>query len=91
MPTVVTNGPKLKRAMRTCAKTLRRLAAYKFDRAFQKRLRELSENKEHLTEAERAELSRLVAFWQRRTLEKLEAQVALKYLSEVGPELASFQ
>jgi hypothetical protein len=89
MSTAVTNGPKFKRVMRTCVKTLRDMAAYKFGRAFRKRLRELAENKDSLTKAERVELSYLVDFWQKRTLEKLRAQVALKYLDEILPDLVS--
>lgn len=88
MPTAVSNGQQLKRAVRTCAKTLRRLARYKFGRAFVKRLRELAEDKDSLTKAERAELSILVDFWQKRTNEKLDAQLALQYLCEVFPEVA---
>jgi hypothetical protein len=54
-----------------------------------KRLRELSEEKSVLTAAERAELSILVDFWQKRTNEMLEAQLALEYLSEAFPGVAS--
>lgn len=89
MSTLVTNGRQMKRAVRTCAKTLRRIARYKFGRAFVKRLRELSEEKSGLTAAERAELAVLVDFWQKRTNEMLEAQLALEYLSKAFPEVAT--
>jgi hypothetical protein len=65
------------------------MASYDFEEPIQKRLLELSENKESLNKAEREELTALVEFWQRRTIEKLEAQVALKLLGEVVPELVS--
>jgi hypothetical protein len=63
------------------------MATYELEAPIQQRLLELSENKEFLTRPERDELAALVDFWQKRTLEKLEAQVALKLLGDVLPEV----
>lgn len=52
-----------------------------------RRLNQLSEAKETLTSAEREELLALVELAQGRTVEKLEAQVALRQLDEVLPHL----
>ena len=73
--------------MGSCVSALRRMADYELEGPIQQRLLQLSENKEFLTHAERGELAALVDFWQKRTLEKLEAQVALKLLGEVIPEV----
>jgi hypothetical protein len=73
--------------MGTCVTALRRMATYELEAPIQQRLLELSENKEFLTRPERDELAALVDFWQKRTLEKLEAQVALKLLGDVLPEV----
>lgn len=87
MATVSTTKPPFKRAMDSCVSALRRMAAYELEEPIQKRLLELSENKEFLKKAEREELMALVEFWQKRTIEKLEAQVALKLLRQVLPDL----
>ena len=50
---------------------------------------ELGERKEFLDATEYAELMALVSFAQQRTLEKLEAEVALKRLESVYPDLGS--
>jgi hypothetical protein len=63
------------------------MATYELEGPIQQRLLQLSENKELMTRSERKELAALVDFWQKRTLEKLEAQVALKLLGEVLPEV----
>ncbi|HXG09486.1 MAG TPA: hypothetical protein VNK04_06825 [Gemmataceae bacterium] len=87
--TVSTNKPPLERAVGSCVSALRRIAAYELEEPIQKRLLELSENKEFLKKAEREELMALIDFWQKRTIEKLEAQVALKLLGQVFPDLVS--
>jgi hypothetical protein len=52
-------------------------------------MQELAEREEFLDSAEHDELMALVDFSQRRSIEKLEAQLALKRLGEVLPELVA--
>jgi hypothetical protein len=88
VPSVVTPKKlRLEEAVKQSAAALRRLAEYKLERPIQDRLTALSENKEFLTKLERRELKGLVDFWQRRTLEVLEARLALKRLADVFPDL----
>jgi hypothetical protein len=70
---------------------LERVAAYRIPPALDKRLLWLSENKERLNEAERAELLAAVEFTEDRTIEKLQARAALKRLSEFWPHLVARQ
>jgi hypothetical protein len=84
-----TNQRQFKAALGSCVAALRRLAEYKLEKPIQRRLTELSENKEFLTRKEQIELRGLVTFWQKRTREKLEAQLALKLLGEVAPNLVA--
>jgi hypothetical protein len=82
-----TNGVSLESALRDCVATLQRLATYHLPPAMDQRLLWLSENKEKLTEAEREELLAVVEFTEERTVEKLQAQAALKRLAENWPHL----
>jgi hypothetical protein len=72
--------------MSACVAALRRVAEYRLESPLDLRLQNLSERKEFLGDEEHAELMALLAFSQRRTIEKLEAQVALKQLGEILPE-----
>jgi hypothetical protein len=74
------------RARVFCA-ALRRVGGYSLDSALDRRILELGERKEFLTPAERSELLAWVAFTQERSLEKLEAERALRRLLAVCPEL----
>ena len=85
--TISAGDPKFLRAIQSCVQTLRRLANYELPPALDRRLQELGEQKEFLDRAAHQDLLALVAFSQQRTLEKLEAQVALKRLQELFPEL----
>jgi len=87
VPTISAGDPKFLRAIQSCVQTLRRLANYELPAALDRRLQELGEQKEFLDPAAHQDLLALVAFSQQRTLEKLEAQVALKRLQELFPEL----
>jgi hypothetical protein len=87
VPTISAGDPKFLRAIQSCVQTLRRLAEYELPAALNQRLQQLGEQKEFLDPAAHQDLLALVAFSQQRTLEKLEAQVALKRLREVFPEL----
>jgi hypothetical protein len=51
----------------------------------------LLRNKERLSEAERLELQGLVTFWQKRTIDMLEARVALKNLADAFPDVVTEQ
>lgn|GEM_PF-1970183 len=62
---------------------LSKIARYKLEPSLDRRIRDLGERKEFLNKKEYAELLALVAFTQQRSLEKLEAQAALKRLRKV--------
>jgi hypothetical protein len=63
------------------------MAEYELDDAVNRRMQQLGERKEFLNEDEYAELMSLVEFTERRTREKLDAQLALNRLGEILPEL----
>jgi len=84
---VSTADPRLQAALNECVTSLDGLAHYTLDPAIEKRLRDLGERKEFLDAQEHDELLALVAFTERRTIEKLGADHALKRLREVVPEL----
>ena len=75
-------------AVASSAATLRRVAAYVLPPALDRRVLDLGERKESLTADERAELLAGVAFTQQRSIEKVEAEVALRRVAEAFPELA---
>jgi hypothetical protein len=87
MATISTAEPKFQSAMSSCIAPLRRLAAYELDAPMARRLEELSERKEFLDQNEHEELMALVAFARQRTIEKLEAQIALNRIGEILPDL----
>lgn len=87
MPAVSTEDPQFQSAIQACAVALRRLAQFELDASLQQRLHALGARKEFLTPAEHDELLALVAFTHQRTLEKLEAQVALAQLRTALPEM----
>lgn len=89
MPSAMLEAPEQASALRTCRQALRRIANYELDPSIDRRMLDLGERKEGLDPAEYAELLALVAFAQRRTVEKLEAQVALQRLESAYPELAT--
>jgi hypothetical protein len=80
---------QLQAVLQRCHTALRRVAGYALDPALDQRMLELGENKEFLNPSEYKELMALVAFTQARTLDKLEAELALRQLEAVYPELAS--
>ena len=89
MTTVSTEDPQFQSAIEACAVALRRMAAYELNPTLTQRMHELGERKEYLTQAEYDELLALVDFAQKRTIEKLEAQVALARLRAALPGLVS--
>ena len=83
------NQPDRMQALRSCRNALRRISEYVLEASLDERMLDLGERKEFLSEAEHAELVALLAFTEKRTLEKLEAEVALKRLESVYPELVN--
>lgn len=82
-----TLDPAVRSALDRAVDLLRRLAAYELEPGIDRRMLDLGERKEFLNEEEHAELDALVEFWRKRNLEKAEAGVILKDLSESLPEL----
>ena len=74
--------------MSACVRALRRIANYQLEAPIAHRLHALSEQKEFLDSSEHDELMALVAFSQQRSIEKLEAQVALKGLERILKSMA---
>jgi len=81
--------PNQEATLRDCVRALRRTASYRLPPALDERLLRLSENKESLSELERAELLEMVEFADQRTLDKAQAQALLKRLGEAFPQLQS--
>ena len=88
MTAVSVSDPKLQSALLSSHRALRRVAGYVLDPSLDQRLRELGERKEFLSPDEHDVLMGLGAFTQQRTLEKLEAELALQHLEAACPELA---
>lgn len=80
--------PVRRAALASSASALRRIAGHVISPALDRRILELGERKETLTQDERAELLAWVAFTQERSLDKFEAELALRRLAEGFPELA---
>jgi len=87
MAAPVGTEPSWQSALVSSTAALRRLAGYRLPPAFDRRMLELAGRKESLSPDERAELLEWVAFTQQRTVEKLEAEVALRRLAAVCPDL----
>lgn len=81
--------PQWRAALLSSVAALRRVASYTLPPELDRRGLELGERKDALTEDERAELLAWVEFTQQRSAEKLEAEVALRRLVSVCPELAN--
>ena len=89
MASVCTTDPEFQSALSACTDTLQRLADYELDASLERRLRDLGDRKEFLNSQEHEELLALVAFAQKRTVEKLEARVALQRLRTAIPGLVA--
>ena len=85
MTTVSTEDPQFLSAIQACAVALHRLSNYELDPSLHSRIHALGERKEFLSQAEHEELLALVAFAHQRTIEKLEARVALDHLRTALP------
>jgi hypothetical protein len=86
MTILATDDSRVRTALETCATSLSKLASYHLEPALQHRLDDLGARKEFLDPIEHDELLALVEFSQRRTIEALEAQVALRRLREAFPD-----
>jgi hypothetical protein len=73
-------------AFEACASALSRIADYELEPSLQKRLQELEDRTEFLTQAEHHELLALVDFTRKRSIESLEARLALKRLRDAFPQ-----
>lgn len=80
--------PSRDKAINASATALRRMAGYVLPPELDRRLLDLGERKEDLTEEERAELQAWVRFTQQRSIEKHEAQLALRELATAFPDVA---
>ncbi len=76
---------RVQAALRNGVLALKRVAHYTLPPALDRRLQQLGENKEYLGEADHEELLALVTFTHERTLEKLEAGLALRELQALLP------
>ena len=85
MTTVSTEDPQFQLAIQACAVALRRMADYELDPSLHRRMRALGERKEFLSQVEHEELLALVDFTHKRTIERLEARVALDCLRTALP------
>lgn len=83
----IQTSPRLRDALRSCADALVHVSGYELDPALNRRMRDLGERKDALTKDEYEELLSFIAFTEQRTREKLEAQLALRRLRELVPEL----
>lgn len=84
----VSSQPGFADALGLCVGSLRRMAEYELDDTVNRRMQCLGERKEFLNNEEHAELISLIEFSERRTREKLDAQLALKRLGALLPDLA---
>lgn len=82
----VSAEPAVRDAVLASESTLKRISNYQLPDVLDRRILDLGERKESLTGDERAELFAWVAFTQQRSLDKLEAEVALKRISKAWPE-----
>ena len=89
MSMLSTVEPGFQSAMHAVVTSLRGVAGYELETALADRMLDLSERKEFLGPAEHDELMALVEFSQRRTVEKLEAQLALKRIGEILREVVT--
>jgi hypothetical protein len=80
--------PGRNKAITTSAAALRRMAGYALPPELDRRILELGERKADLTDDERRELLAWVEFTQQRSIEKLQAELALRELADAFPEVA---
>jgi len=79
--------PELRSALDLCVSSLRRVASSDLGLGLERRLSALQERKEFLSDDEHQELLAMVRFAEARAVERLEAELALRRLREVAPDL----
>ena len=79
---------RVQSALRHGVHALKRVASYGLPSALDRRMQQLGENKEYLGASEHEELLALVTFAHERTLEKLQAELALRELQPFLPDEA---
>jgi hypothetical protein len=87
MTTAISLDAQMRDALATCIGALNKLVAYEIEPSLRRRLDDLGDRKEFLDPAERDELLALVEFAQRRSIEALEAKLALSRLNEAFPSI----
>jgi hypothetical protein len=88
MASVPTADSQIHSAVEACVSALQRIAEYELEPSLQNRLLDLGERKELLSQAEYDELKALVDFAGKRTIESLEARIALDRVHQAFPELS---
>ena len=78
MSAAILTDASVQSALRHGVRALKRVADYVLPTALDRRMQEMGERKESLSAAEHEELMALVTFTQERTLEKLQAELALR-------------
>ncbi len=89
MTTATPVDARMRDAIERCVGALNKLATYRLEPSLQRRLDDLGARKEFLDTTEHDELLALVDFTQHRTLEALEARLALCRLREVFPSVVT--
>jgi hypothetical protein len=89
MSSVSTNDPRFRAAIRNSIQAHKQVAEYQLPSALDRQMLEWGERKEFLSPAEHAQLMALVDFSQQRTIEKLQAELALKELKTFFPDEAA--
>ena len=84
-PTTLADS-RVQSALRHGVRALKRVATYSLPPALDRRLQKLGENKEYLGPADHEELLALVTFTHERTIEKLQAELALRELQTLLPD-----
>jgi hypothetical protein len=91
VPTVSAPAPQIEAALQESYEALREIASYNLDPTIAEHMRDLGERKDSLDEPGHQQLMALVDLTQRLTIEKLRAQLALKRIEALCPELVQAQ
>jgi hypothetical protein len=89
MAVVSTTDPQLQTAIRNSVRALRRIADYTLPPDLDRYIRELGERKEFLSPQEHEQLLALVSLTEQRSIDKLQAELALQQLQACFPNEAS--
>ena len=87
MSTISTTEPQFQAAVNAAVAALRRIIGYELEPGLAHRMDDLADRKEFLDPAQHAELLALVGFVQQRSVERLEARLALRRLHDSLPDL----